>query len=96
MFSPSLGKDMYYVYVLKSEKDRKLYIGYTHDLQKRFKSHNDGAVTSTKLRVPLRLVYYEAYFAEEDARKREKMLKRFSGATTHLKRRIEASIILSK
>lgn len=26
---------MFYVYILKSEKDDKLYVGYTNDLEKR-------------------------------------------------------------
>lgn len=44
----------YFVYILKSEKDKKLYTGYTNDLKKRLKDHNAGVVTSTKYRIPLK------------------------------------------
>ena len=87
---------MFYVYILRSQRDGNLYVGYTADLKNRFKEHNRGAVTSTRSRIPFTLVYYEAYAAEQDAKQREKMLKRFSGAMTHLRKRMTHSIILSK
>ena len=93
---PSLGKNMFYVYVLRSKSDGKLYIGYTSDLRKRINEHNNGLVRSTRPRMPLTLVYYEAYAADKDAKQREKMLKSFSGSMAHLKKRIEFSLILSK
>ena len=58
---PSLGKNMYYVYILKSNKDDNLYIGYTNDLRRRLKEHNTSFSKATKSRLPLELVYYEAY-----------------------------------
>jgi predicted GIY-YIG superfamily endonuclease len=39
-----------YLYILKSLKDNKLYVGVTKNLQKRFKQHNLGFVRSTKIR----------------------------------------------
>ena len=66
---------MFYVYVLLSEKDRKRYIGYTSDLQKRLDEHNNGLVLSTKHRRPVELIYYEACLNVEDAKRREKYLK---------------------
>lgn len=66
---------MFYVYVLQSKKDRKLYIGSTSNLQLRFKQHNQGKVSSTKYRQPLELIYYEAYKNETIARERERRLK---------------------
>jgi len=83
---------MYYVYIFKSAKDRKLYIGSTDYLRARLKKHNDGKVPSTKPRRPFTLRYYEAYSAEADARKREKNLKLYSRAYTQLKKRIVRSI----
>ena len=68
-------KEMYYVYVLRSKNDSKLYIGYTNDLKKRFKLHNDGKVVATKHRKPFELIYYEASFDKSDALTREKYLK---------------------
>ncbi|MBU4339275.1 GIY-YIG nuclease family protein [Candidatus Parcubacteria bacterium] len=83
---------MFYVYILKSKKDSKLYIGYTNNLQRRIKEHNEGKVKSTNYRRPLVLVYYEAYKAEEDAKTREEQLKHFGKAYSQLKRKIQKSI----
>lgn len=66
---------MFYVYVLQSLRDHKLYTGFSKDLKKRIAFHNQGINDSTKYRRPLRLIYYEAYYNEEDARKRERFLK---------------------
>jgi len=66
---------MYYVYVLRSEKDGKFYVGYTSDLKNRLELHNKGGVASTKSRRPLTLIYYEASLHEQDALHREKYLK---------------------
>lgn len=70
---------MYYVYVLLSEKDRKFYTGYSADLKGRFEEHTRGKVKSTKKRLPMRLVYYEACQDERDARHRERYLKTHHG-----------------
>ena len=74
-FSPAKIFVMYYVYVLKSDKDAKLYTGCTSDLQRRFFLHNTGKVPSTNGRTPLKLVYYEAFLDQNDAFVREKWLK---------------------
>ena len=66
---------MCYTYVLRSEKDSRLYTGSTNDLRKRLCEHNSGRVTSTKNRGPFELIYYEASLDEQDARAREKYLK---------------------
>ena len=66
---------MYYVYVLISLKDLKLYIGWTKNLKSKIKYHAEGLNKSTKYRKPLKLIYYEAYVVEKDAREREKFLK---------------------
>jgi putative endonuclease len=83
---------MYYVYVLKSKKDDKLYFGSTTDLRRRLSEHNDGLVPSTKPRRPFVLRYYEAYYKEHDARKREASLKKDGRALGQLKRRIHESL----
>lgn len=79
---------MYYVYILKSKKDGKLYTGSTNDLRRRFAEHNKGKVYSTRRRAPFELLYYEAYKAEKDARNREHNLKLRSKALAQLKRRL--------
>jgi len=66
---------MYYVYVLISKKDKKFYSGFTTDLIKRFKEHQEGKVFATKDRKPLKLAYYEACHNKYDALQRERYLK---------------------
>lgn len=66
---------MYYVYILRSKKDNKLYSGYTNNLIVRFKLHNSGKVDSTSHRRPFKLIYYEAYLHQQDATLREKFFK---------------------
>ena len=83
---------MYYIYLLKSKKDNKLYIGLTTDLKKRIIEHNQGFTRSTKHRRPLVLIYYEAYSSLKDAEIREKRLKNFKNAYTELKKRITNSL----
>jgi len=84
---------MYYVYLLKSEKDGSIYIGYTNDLKRRFVEHNSGENVSTKYKAPFQLVYYEAYTSRADAKHREQMLKRFAAGYKELKKRIKHSIV---
>jgi len=85
---------MYYVYVLKSLKDDSIYVGYSNNLKRRFVEHNSGENKSTKHKIPFKLVYYEAYISQSDAKYRESQLKRYSGSYTHLKKRIKNSINL--
>ena len=70
-----LDKEMYYVYVLKSLKDGKFYVGRTKDLKSRIEKHRRGEVLSTKGRRPLKLVYYEAFNSKVDWAKEEVFLK---------------------
>ena len=69
----------HYTYVLYSLKDRKLYIGYSSDVFRRFEQHNNGENTSTKSRRPFKLIFYEAYLYKEDALKREQYFKSSGG-----------------
>ena len=85
--------DMYYVYILFCQKDGKLYIGFTSDLKKRVLKHKSGFVLATKHRGPVRLIYYEAYLNEDDARQREKYLK---GGKGHSELKIQLVHILGK
>lgn len=83
---------MFYVYVLKSNKDDSIYIGFTNDLKRRFEEHNSGKNKSTKFKTPFELVYYEAYKSESDAKYRERNIKRFAQAYSALKNKIRNSL----
>ncbi len=72
----------FYVYVLKSLRDGRWYIGSTQDLKQRLKMHNSGAVKSTRVRRPFQLVFYEAYPDRRDARRREGYFKTSKGKST--------------
>lgn len=69
----------FYTYILQSMKDNQQYIGYTADLRQRLEEHRKGHVFSTKPRLPVELVYYEACRHEADAKHREKYLKTTAG-----------------
>jgi len=73
---------MFYVYILQSLNDRKLYIGYSTDLRKRLKDHNSGGTESTKVRRPFRVIYYEAHISKNDARRRETYFKTNKGKSS--------------
>jgi putative endonuclease len=79
---------MFYVYVLKSLTDAGLYIGCTGDLKNRIKAHNSAKIESTRKRLPIELIYYEACLSKGDAFRREKYLKTTYGRR-YLKNRLK-------
>jgi putative endonuclease len=72
----------YYVYILQSLKNKSLYIGYTADLEKRFREHNSSKNISTKPFRPYKLIFYEAFSEKIDAKNREEYLKSGYGRKT--------------
>lgn len=66
---------MYTVYILQSLRDKRTYLGCTHNLNNRIKEHNLGEVKSTKNRSPFKLVYKEEFEDRYEAFKREKHFK---------------------
>ena len=85
---------MYYVYILRSKKNKRMYTGSTNNLRKRFKEHNDGKSNWTKKGIPWKLVYYEACLNEEDARSREIYLKSGMGKR-YIKNRLKRFLSLT-
>ena len=73
---------MFYLYIIQSQKDGKLYTGFTSSIEKRIRAHNQGEVRSTRNRRPFKLVYQEKYESKSEALKREKFLKSFKGGKT--------------
>lgn len=65
----------YFVYILLSEKDNRLYVGCTSDLEGRLKRHQSGQVLATKFRRPLTLIYSESLEDKAKAFNRERFLK---------------------
>ncbi len=75
----------YYVYMLKSLKDSKFYIGSTSDIAARVAFHNAGLQRSTKNRIPFELVYSETVQTKEQGLKREKEIKSYKGGNAFKK-----------
>ncbi|MBI2098794.1 GIY-YIG nuclease family protein [Candidatus Uhrbacteria bacterium] len=69
---------MYYVYLLKLN-DNTIYTGRTDELKQRFGEHSRGKVKSTKYKLPVLLIYYEAYINKQEAVDRELYLKTGDG-----------------
>ena len=78
---------MWYVYIIKSLKNRWYYVGSTNKLEERLKKHNTRKVLSTKHYVPLKLVFTKKFNSEKEARAYENKIK---------KKRIEKEKIIRK
>ena len=77
---------MNYTYIVRC-KDGSLYTGWTNDIEKRIKAHNEGkGAKYTKSRRPVKLVYYEEFQTKEEAMKREYAIK-------HMRRKEKEKII---
>ncbi len=83
-----------YVYVLRSIKSGKWYIGCTNNLRKRFNEHQNNKSTYTKGRGPFELIYYEASYNKLDGFAREKYLKSGMGRK-YLKNRVKRFLFLT-
>ncbi len=83
-----------YVYVLRSIKSGKWYIGCTNNLRKRFDEHQNNKSTYTKGRGPFELIYYEASHNKLDGFAREKYLKSGMGRR-YLKNRMKRFLFLT-
>ncbi|MBU0707620.1 GIY-YIG nuclease family protein [Patescibacteria group bacterium] len=66
----------WYVYVLFNPKTKKKYIGYTNNINRRVKEHYQGRGGKyTSKFGHFKLVYYETYRDEKDARASEHFYK---------------------
>lgn len=69
---------MYYVYILQCS-DKTFYTGYTDDIEKRIKVHNQGkGAKYTRARLPVTLAYYEEAETKSKALSREYSIKRMT------------------
>jgi putative endonuclease len=86
---------MFYNYILVSLKNGEFYTGFTDNLVRRLKEHNQGLNFSTKRYLPWKLIYYEACLDKDDALRREKYLKTTQGIRM-VKRRLKEYIYKSR
>ncbi len=71
---------MNYTYILQCA-DGTLYCGWTNDLEKRLKAHNEGkGAKYTRARLPVTLVYYEEFSTPNEAQSREVKIKQLTRA----------------
>ena len=76
---------MAYVYILKSLKDKKYYIGATNNLERRLNEHNSGKTKSLRFRKPLTLIYKEICSDIKEARYKEKLYKSYKSGNAFKK-----------
>lgn len=78
---------MFYVYLLLDD-NKKIYIGYSEDLNRRLKEHANGKVYTTERMTNPKLFYYEAYSNEESGKERERKLKQYGSSYHGLLKRL--------
>jgi len=70
---------MYYVYVLRSERTGRRYVGSCRDIDERLRRHNAGHSKATRHGIPWALAYSEAYPTRTEAMSRERYFKTGKG-----------------
>jgi putative endonuclease len=70
---------MFFVYILKSEKDGRTYVGFCENIEKRLNDHNSGKVDATRNRRPLEILFLEKLNNLETAKIRERYWKSGAG-----------------
>ena len=71
---------MFYVYILYSEKDTRLYVGCTTNINNKVKRHSNSHVQATKFRRPFILIHVEEYRDKVEAFNRERFFKSLWGS----------------
>ena len=65
----------FFVYAIKSQKDDRIYVGISQNVEKRLGEHNNREIKSTKAYCPWRLIYKKLIGLRIEARQEEKKLK---------------------
>ena len=69
---------MNYTYIVECS-DGSFYTGWTNDLERRMKAHNEGrGAKYTKSRRPVKLAYFETFQTKEEAMSRECQIKQMT------------------
>ena len=70
---------MFYVYIMASGRNGTLYIGQTHNLNRRVFEHQSGAVRGFTAKYKTKtLVWFEAHVSRESALTTERRMKRWN------------------
>ena len=78
----------HFVYILRCQKSRRLYTGYSTDPHRRLEEHKAGASFATKPYGPWELVFYAGFETEALAKSFERYLKAGSGKAFAYKRSV--------
>jgi len=70
---------MFYVYVLRSRKTGRRYVGSCKDVTERLRRHNAGHSKATKHGIPWEVVNVEAFRSRSEAQRRERYFKTGKG-----------------
>ncbi|MEK7658552.1 MAG: GIY-YIG nuclease family protein [Patescibacteria group bacterium] len=70
---------MFSVYILQSLKDKRTYVGFSDNVEKRLIRHNQGYINATKYRRPFKVLFTEKARDMQEAKKREKYWKSGAG-----------------
>jgi putative endonuclease len=80
--SPTTLSRMFHVYVLRSEKTGRRYVGSSQDLEKRLREHNSGQSLATRHGAPWKLIHHEEFPTRAEAVRRERFYKTGKGRET--------------
>ena len=61
------GDDMFHVYVLRSERTGRRYVGSCENFEERFRRHNAGESKASKYGAPWRLLHKESFSTRSEA-----------------------------
>lgn len=76
---------MWTVYIIKSVKNSRCYIGCTNDFDRRLLEHNKGYNVSTAKYLPWQAVHLEKFDNQQKAYNREKEIKSYKGGNAFKK-----------
>ncbi|MBI3009456.1 MAG: GIY-YIG nuclease family protein [Candidatus Omnitrophica bacterium] len=88
--TPAAGgaKAKAFVYLIQSQQDGTFYIGWTSRLLRRLVEHNEGSSYFSRRKLPWNLIGFEAFSTVEQAKARERALKRSTRMSNFFKKRM--------
>ncbi len=66
---------MFFIYILRSEKTKRYYVGSTKNLENRLKEHNSGETKSVRNGIPWKMIHVENFETRVEAVRKEKQIK---------------------
>ncbi|HLE90669.1 MAG TPA: GIY-YIG nuclease family protein [Anaerolineales bacterium] len=69
------ARTVFYVYIIRSQRLQRYYVGSTEVVEKRLQEHNAGKSESTRAGTPWELIYTECFTTRSEAMLRERKIK---------------------